>query len=37
MNKDKLIKAYSEFMQHLHEAMEDTLHSFSEALGLKGR
>jgi rubrerythrin len=32
MNKDKLIKAYGEFMQHLHEAMEDTLHSFSEAL-----
>ena len=32
MNKDKLIKAYSEFMQHLHETMEDTLHSFSEAL-----
>ncbi|MDO9213275.1 MAG: zinc ribbon-containing protein [Methylococcales bacterium] len=32
MNKDKLIKAYSEFMQHLHEAMEDTLHSFSEAV-----
>ncbi len=32
MNKDKLIKAYSEFMQHLHETMEDTLHTFSEAL-----
>jgi hypothetical protein len=32
MNKDKLIKAYSEFMQHLHETMEETLHTFSEAL-----
>lgn len=32
MNKDKLIKAYSEFMQHLHETMEDTLHTFAEAL-----
>ena len=34
MNKDKLIKAYSEFMQHLHETMEDTLHSFSDALAI---
>jgi rubrerythrin len=34
MNKDKLIKAYSEFMQHLHETMEDTLHSFSEAVAI---
>ncbi len=32
MNKNKLIKAYSEFMQHLHETMEDTLHSFADAL-----
>ena len=32
MNKNKLIKAYSEFMQHLHETMEETLHTFSEAL-----
>jgi site-specific recombinase XerD len=32
MNKNKLIKAYSEFMQHLHETMEDTLHSFPDAL-----
>jgi rubrerythrin len=32
MNKDKLIKAYSELMQHLHETMEDTLHSFADAL-----
>lgn len=33
MNKDKLIKAYSEFMQHLHETMEDTLH-FGKALDI---
>lgn len=33
MNKDKLINAYSEFMQHLHEAMEDTLH-FGNALDI---
>lgn len=32
MNKDKLIKAYGEFMQHLHETMEDTLHTFADAL-----
>ena len=32
MNKNKLIAAYSEFMKHLHETMEDTLHSFAEAL-----
>ena len=32
MNKNKLIKAYSEFMQHLHETMENTLHSFTDAL-----
>jgi DNA-directed RNA polymerase subunit RPC12/RpoP/site-specific recombinase XerD len=32
MNKNKLIAAYSEFMTHLHETMEDTLHSFAEAL-----
>ncbi|MCX7101470.1 MAG: zinc ribbon-containing protein [Methylobacter sp.] len=32
MNKNKLITAYSEFMSHLHETMEDTLHSFSDAL-----
>ena len=32
MNKNKLITAYSDFMSHLHETMEDTLHSFSEAL-----
>jgi len=32
MNKNKLIAAYSDFMKHLHETMEDTLHSFAEAL-----
>jgi site-specific recombinase XerD len=32
MNKNKLIAAYSDFMTHLHETMEDTLHSFAEAL-----
>jgi len=32
MNKNKLIAAYSEFVTHLHETMEDTLHSFAEAL-----
>ena len=32
MNKNKLIKAYSELMQHLHETMEDTLHTFADAL-----
>jgi site-specific recombinase XerD len=32
MNKNKLVTAYSELMTHLHETMEDTLHSFAEAL-----
>ena len=32
MNKNKLVAAYSDFMNHLHETMEDTLHSFAEAL-----
>jgi len=32
MNKNKLIAAYTDFMKHLHEAMEDTLHTFAEAL-----
>lgn len=32
MNKNKLVTAYSELMAHLHETMEDTLHSFAEAL-----
>ena len=32
MNKNKLVAAYSDLMKHLHETMEDTLHSFAEAL-----
>ena len=32
MNKNKLIAAYSDFMKHLHETMEDTLHTFAESL-----
>ena len=32
MNKNKLIAAYSDFMIHINETMEDTLHSFAEAL-----
>ncbi|MDI1231004.1 MAG: zinc ribbon-containing protein [Methylobacter sp.] len=32
MNKNKLVAAYTDFMKHLHETMEDTLHSFAEAL-----
>lgn len=32
MEKNKLIKAYSELLQHLHETMEETLHSFADAL-----
>jgi hypothetical protein len=32
MNKNKLVTAYTDFMKHLHETMEDTLHSFAEAL-----
>jgi hypothetical protein len=32
MNKNKLVAAYSDFMKHLHETMEETLHSFAEAL-----
>ncbi len=31
MNTQKLITAYSEFMHHLHETMEDTLNSFTDA------
>lgn len=31
MNTQKLITAYSEFMHHLHDTMEDTLHSFTDA------
>lgn len=32
MNKNKLITAYGELLQHLHETMQETLHSFAEAL-----
>ncbi|MDD5276554.1 MAG: zinc ribbon-containing protein [Methylovulum sp.] len=32
MNKNKLIAAYSQLLEHLHETMEETLHSFAEAL-----
>ena len=32
MNTHKLVVAYSDFMKHLHETMEDTIHSFAEAL-----
>jgi len=32
MEKNKLIKAYSELLQHLHETMEEALHSFADAL-----
>lgn len=31
MNTQKLITAYSEFLQHLHETMENTLNSFTDA------
>ena len=31
MNTQKLITAYSEFMHHLHETMEGTLNSFTDA------
>ncbi|GDX84377.1 hypothetical protein LBMAG43_04190 [Methylococcaceae bacterium] len=31
MNTEKLINAYSDFMHHLHDAMEDTLNSFTDA------
>ncbi len=32
MNKNKLITAYSDLINHLHDAMENTLHSFVDAL-----
>ena len=32
MDKNKLINAYTNLMEHLYEAMDDTLHSFAEAL-----
>jgi hypothetical protein len=31
MNTPKLIAAYSQFMHHLHETMEETLDSFTDA------
>lgn len=31
MNTEKLISAYSDFMHHLHETMEETLDSFTDA------
>ncbi len=32
MNKNKLINAYTDLMDHLYVAMDGTLHSFAEAL-----
>lgn len=32
MNTNKLVKAYLDFMDHIYEAMDDTLHSFADAL-----
>jgi site-specific recombinase XerD len=32
MNKNKLLDAYLDLMGHLYEAMDDTLHSFADAL-----
>ena len=32
MDKNKLINAYSDLMAHIYEAMDDTLHSFADAL-----
>ena len=32
MKKNKLIDAYTELMEHLYEVMDDTLHSFADAL-----
>jgi rubrerythrin len=32
MNKNKLVDAYIDFMGHLYEAMDNTLHSFADAL-----
>ena len=37
MNNNKLIAAYADFMKHLHETMEDTLHTFAEALEISKR
>ncbi|NOT11246.1 MAG: zinc ribbon-containing protein [Methylococcaceae bacterium] len=32
MDKNKLINAYTNLMEHIYEAMDDTLHSFADAL-----
>jgi hypothetical protein len=32
MNKNKLIDAYLDLMAHIYEAMDDTLHSFTDAM-----
>ena len=32
MNKTQLVDAYIDFMGHIYEAMDDTLHSFADAL-----
>ncbi len=38
MNKNKLVSAYLDLMNHLYETMDDTLHSFAEALEIsKGK
>ncbi|MBZ4202383.1 MAG: zinc ribbon-containing protein [Methylovulum sp.] len=34
MNKNKLIDAYIDLMAHIYEAMDDTLHSFADALAV---
>lgn len=32
MDKNKLVNAYSDLMAHIYEAMDDTLHTFADAL-----
>ncbi len=32
MNKNKFIAAYNEFMKHLHETMDEAIHSLADAL-----
>ena len=32
MNKNKLLNAYTDLMEHLYEIMDDTLHSFADAI-----
>lgn len=34
MDKNKLIDAYSDLMAHIYEVMDDTLHSFADALDI---